>query len=326
VPDGPFASGSADHTTNQRMEITAAARAVEALPGPLEIVSDSTYVVNCFEKRWWEGWQRRDWKNSKKEPVANRDLWEPFIERVLARGDVTFRWVKGHGGDPWNDLADRLAVEAADRQEGRSGEATPTDVGPSDQRGRGGRAGAGAPAGRPAGAPDDRLPPGRKLVVLGHRPPELGGYDENPTAADVRRRLAEILEAKREVDDDLVVLTGLRLGAEMLGAEAARLANVPYVAVLPYPEPDSMWPPAARRRFEDLLEEAADTVLLQKKVPDSKARSGEAMRRRDAFLARNASEAVLVWDEEDELLGRLFKALEDHLGDDVWVLNPRATT
>jgi hypothetical protein len=50
------------------------------------------------------------------------------------------------------------------------------------------------------------------------------------------------------------------------------------------------------------------------------------MRRRDAFLARNASEAVLVWDEDDELLGRLFKALEDHLGEDVWVLNPRAST
>lgn len=120
VPDGPFASGSEAHTTNQRMEVTAAFEAVRSLEGPLEVVSDSTYVVHCFRDRWHEGWLRRGWKNSKREPVANRDLWEPFIELVLARGDVTFTWVKGHDGDLMNDLVDRLAVEAAMRQEGRN--------------------------------------------------------------------------------------------------------------------------------------------------------------------------------------------------------------
>ena len=55
---------------------------MRALEGRLEVVSDSTYVVNCFRDRWWEGWLKRDWKNSKKEPVANRDLWEPLIELV----------------------------------------------------------------------------------------------------------------------------------------------------------------------------------------------------------------------------------------------------
>lgn len=324
VPEGRFESGAEAHTTNQRMEITAAARAVEALPGPLEIVSDSTYVVNCFRQRWYEGWRKRGWKNAKKEPVANRDLWEPFIERVLERGDVTFRWVKGHGGDPWNDLVDRLAVEAADRQEGRSGDAPPTDVGPADQRGRGApSATKGAAKG---GALDDQLPAGWRVAVFGHRPPDLGGYDENPVAAAVRRRIAEILAAERELHDDLIVLTGLRLGAEMLGAEAARLAGVPYVAVLPYPDPDSVWPEASRQRFRELLEEATATVLLQKKVPESKQRAGEALQRRDAFLARNASEAILVWDEEDRFLAQLHRSLEDHLGDDVWVLNPRTVS
>ena len=48
------------------------------------VVSDSTYVVNCFQKRWWEGWIKRGWTNSKKQPVANRDLWEPFVELVRA--------------------------------------------------------------------------------------------------------------------------------------------------------------------------------------------------------------------------------------------------
>jgi ribonuclease HI len=98
------------------MEITAALEAVTALggaSGPIEVVSDSTYVVNCFRDRWWAGWQARGWVNSKRQPVANRDLWEPLITLVQERGDVSFRWVKGHSGDPMNDLVDRLAVEAA---------------------------------------------------------------------------------------------------------------------------------------------------------------------------------------------------------------------
>jgi ribonuclease HI len=103
------------------MEITAALEAVRALPGPLEIVSDSTYVVNCFRDKWYEGWRRRGWTNSQRKPVANRDLWEPFVELVTSRGDVTFRWVKGHGTDAMNELVDRLAVEAALTQAGRAG-------------------------------------------------------------------------------------------------------------------------------------------------------------------------------------------------------------
>src|SRR5919202_830864 len=112
VPGGPFASGAAARTTNQRMEIQAALEAVRALEGPLVVVSDSTYVVNCFRDGWWRGWLSRGWVNSAKKPVANRDLWEPLVDAVRDRGDVTFRWVKGHSGDPMNDLVDRLAVEA----------------------------------------------------------------------------------------------------------------------------------------------------------------------------------------------------------------------
>lgn len=108
-------------TTNQRMELMAAAKAVEALDGPLEVRSDSIYVVNCFNKRWYEKWLANGWKNSTKQPVANRDLWEPFIASVLARGDVTFRWVKGHSDDPMNDLVDAMAVEAAQTQTARTG-------------------------------------------------------------------------------------------------------------------------------------------------------------------------------------------------------------
>jgi ribonuclease HI len=121
VPGGAFASGSAVHTTNQRMEITAAFEAMRSLPGDLEIVSDSTYVVNCFRDRWWEGWLRRGWTNTARKPVANRDLWEPMVQLYRDRADVTFSWVKGHSGDAMNDVVDLLAVEAALKQVGRSG-------------------------------------------------------------------------------------------------------------------------------------------------------------------------------------------------------------
>ena len=115
-PDGtPCGSGGTARTTNQRMEVQAVLEALKALPAehPVIVTSDSTYVVNCFKDRWWEGWMRRGWKNASKQPVANQDLWKPLIELVLQRGNVSFRWVKGHSGNAMNDLVDRLAVAAA---------------------------------------------------------------------------------------------------------------------------------------------------------------------------------------------------------------------
>jgi ribonuclease HI len=121
VPSGPFQSGSAAMTTNQRMEIHAVLEAVRTLEGPLEIVSDSTYVVNCFRDGWWRGWLAKGWVNSQRKPVANRDLWEPLIDSYRRDPErLRFRWVKGHSGDPMNDLVDRLAVEAALTQTGRT--------------------------------------------------------------------------------------------------------------------------------------------------------------------------------------------------------------
>lgn len=100
------------------MELTAAIEAVR-VNGPiarsetkrLVIVSDSTYVVHCFRDRWWVKWKANGWRNSKKEPVANTDLWMPLVDLVAER-QPTFRWVKGHSGDPMNDLVDSLAVAA----------------------------------------------------------------------------------------------------------------------------------------------------------------------------------------------------------------------
>lgn len=122
APDGAsYASGPAPATTNQRMELTAAYEAAKAFKSRVEIVSDSTYVVNCFRDGWWQGWLKRGWRNSKREPVANRDLWEPFIDEYRSRsGEITFRWVKGHSNEPLNDLVDQLAVAAGKSQRSAS--------------------------------------------------------------------------------------------------------------------------------------------------------------------------------------------------------------
>ena len=106
-------SGGEARSTNQRMEIMAADQAVihfEDDPRIIRIVADSTYVVKCFNDGWWRGWHKRGWKNSQRQPVANRDLWEPFIELVIKRGRVEFEWVKGHSGNRMNDYVDALAV------------------------------------------------------------------------------------------------------------------------------------------------------------------------------------------------------------------------
>ena len=119
------ASGSEPRTTNQRMELVAVLDALRVnVPiardtvRQMVIVSDSTYVVNCFKDRWWVKWKANGWRNSKKEPVANDDLWKPLIElyeSIPAVERPRFEWVKGHSGDPMNDLVDEIAVAECTR-------------------------------------------------------------------------------------------------------------------------------------------------------------------------------------------------------------------
>ena len=309
VPDGPFGAGGETPTTNQRMELTAALEAVGALDGPLEIVSDSTYVVNCFRDNWWRGWLKRDWKNSQGKPVANQDLWEPLIAAHQAR-DIRWSWVKGHSNDTWNDYADRLAVEAGSTQQRRTGDSTPSQIGEPDTP-------------KVTRSTPDELPEGHRIVVTGHRPPDLGGYDENPTSDAVRYRLVDIIAAHRSLHPDLVVLTGLGLGAETLAAEAADMNAVPFVAVLAYPDFDSTWPAPARTRFQGLLEKAETTVTLQKRSPDSKQKAGGAQSRRDGWLRQHTDQAIIVWNRSDGPIARHVKAFEDALGEEnVWIIDP----
>ena len=102
-------------TTNNRMELLAVIAGLEALKKPckVDIYSDSQYVVNAFNQHWIEGWLKRGWKNAKKDPVKNIDLWKRLIAAKEPH-DVAFHWVKGHDGHPENERCDELATMAAD--------------------------------------------------------------------------------------------------------------------------------------------------------------------------------------------------------------------
>ena len=106
-------SGGEAATTNNRMELTAAIRALEALTQPCEVHlhTDSRYVIDGITG-WIFGWQRNGWKNAAKKPVLNVDLWQQLQAATRAH-KIEWIWVKGHDGHPENERADRLASDAA---------------------------------------------------------------------------------------------------------------------------------------------------------------------------------------------------------------------
>ena len=107
-------SGGYSRTTNNRMELMGAIAGLEALNRPceVEVISDSSYLVNAFRQHWIDGWIRKNWRIGQPNEVKNIDLWK----RLLAAAEpheVTWTWVKGHAGHPENERCDALAVEAA---------------------------------------------------------------------------------------------------------------------------------------------------------------------------------------------------------------------
>lgn len=107
-------------TTNQQMELIAAAEALEdifqseiAVPFDSVVVyTDSAYLHNCYTQKWYINWERNGWKNSKKEKVANKELWERLI-KWFECPEVTFEKTKGHAGVEWNEYVDTLAQNAS---------------------------------------------------------------------------------------------------------------------------------------------------------------------------------------------------------------------
>ncbi|MDR1800494.1 MAG: ribonuclease HI [Lachnospiraceae bacterium] len=108
-------SGGFELTTNNRMELMAVIKGLEALVKPcrVEIYSDSKYITDAFNKNWIAGWLRKGWKRSGSGNVKNIDLWERLLAAAKPH-DTSFIWVKGHDGHPQNERCDELATTAAD--------------------------------------------------------------------------------------------------------------------------------------------------------------------------------------------------------------------
>jgi ribonuclease HI len=105
-------SGGESATTNNRMELTAAAEALSALKRPciVRLHTDSEYLRNGIT-RWHTGWVRKNWRSSTGDPVKNMDLWQRILEAVKPH-QIEWLWVRGHSGDPMNERADELATAA----------------------------------------------------------------------------------------------------------------------------------------------------------------------------------------------------------------------
>lgn len=107
-------SGGEADTTNNRMELTAAIKALAALKSPCEVdlYTDSSYVRDGMTK-WIHGWMKKGWKTAAKKPVANADLWQALVAEA-ARHQMRWHWVKAHAGHPENERVDKLASDEAD--------------------------------------------------------------------------------------------------------------------------------------------------------------------------------------------------------------------
>jgi ribonuclease HI len=107
-------SGAEADTTNNRMELTAVIRALEALKRPVKarVHTDSEYVRRGITE-WMANWKKRDWRTADRKPVKNRDLWEQ-LDVLAQRHEIEWKWVPGHAGVPGNERVDRLATAAID--------------------------------------------------------------------------------------------------------------------------------------------------------------------------------------------------------------------
>ncbi len=105
-------SGGEKETTNNRMELTAVIKSLEALTEPceVELTTDSKYVCDAINKEWLYSWKNNSWKKADKKPVLNVDLWQILLE-LLDKHKVTFNWIKGHDGNEFNERCDELAVK-----------------------------------------------------------------------------------------------------------------------------------------------------------------------------------------------------------------------
>lgn len=111
--------GGEDNTTNNRMELTAVIKALSALKEPCEVslCSDSKYVIDGLEKGWAESWRAKGWRRADKSPALNPDLWEELLT-LVSKHKLSYVWVKGHAGHPYNERCDAMAQAEAEKFRG----------------------------------------------------------------------------------------------------------------------------------------------------------------------------------------------------------------
>jgi ribonuclease HI len=259
--DGREGAGGTADTTNQRMELTAVLEALRAIDGPVVVHSDSTYVVNCYNDRWYEGWLARNWRNTQRKPVANRDLWEPLVAIFQRRRDeLFFVWVKGHSGVPMNDYVDQLAVAQIDDHRPAADGGVGVESEPS----------------RPM-AP---WPIDRAVAVTGSK-------DVTP---DITDGLSSALDGLDPGFD--ILISGLRRGPELGAAELGIARGIPLGVVLPFADPTQRWPGRDRRRFDACINSAEWVVTLE----GDRAKPGAAVADRDRWLWGQVVGAIVVDD------------------------------
>ena len=109
-------SGGEEHTTNNRMELTAVIEGLKALKEPckVKIITDSQYVFNGITLGWAQSWRANNWKKKDKKPALNPELWAELLE-LIEKHDVVMEWIKGHAGHPENERCDELAVKESQK-------------------------------------------------------------------------------------------------------------------------------------------------------------------------------------------------------------------
>ncbi len=240
------------------MELQAVLEALRAIDGRVTVFSDSTYVVNCFRDRWYEGWKKRGWKNTANKPVANRDLWEPLIDLYLRRdasdeSRIAFVWVKGHSGNEMNEIADQLAVAAAAAQKP---DATSEIVAP---------------------------------WPIEHTVWVVGATRVDDDQSELLTRSVEQMDRRKDV-----LLSGLRRGAELLGAELALERGIALGVVLPFDDPAVGWPAEDRSRFDRAIEAAEWVVTLS----EDRTAPTRAIEARNRWAGRTVVGALVLGDPD----------------------------
>lgn len=284
LPDGRLElSGGEASSTNNRMELTAAVRALEALPpgSQVDLVTDSTYLQQGIT-RWLPGWRRRGWVTAGREPVKNQDLWQA-LDAAARRHDVHWRWTRGHAGHSGNERAHELAAAAIPQ--------TARRVAPAP-----------AAAGHPGGGQDSPGPPGAPGGRSGGPAAAAAAGSDAAAAGDgesVGVFLGVAWSSKARRGAWGAILRWGEVERELAGGVAGASANVAHVAGATLAlEAIRRVVPVRVVTVSDYLRDGATTWLPAWQQRGWKTREGQPVASREWWerLARQLARLPVAWE------------------------------